>query len=393
MKTGTSRNRLIMLSSCFHPSIGGAERQGLALASSLRARNLPVVILTLHDSRRRGRCGYAPVPLVGIDYPNVRVIGPAIAYCRGIRALRRLSRRRTAVAQIQSLDPFTLSLGLAAKAFRIPLLIRISGAYEMNLGYLSLRGGGVRPLLAKWLLRSANHVLALNPEIEQRLVNLGVKANAIIRLPNAIPDDYFRITPVPASSRKLLRAPAVLLMGRLAPFKGGDHMLRAWKILADRHPGASLHFVGEGPLRSDLESLSMSLGINDCVKFWGASHDVPRFYSETDIFVLPSIEEGMPNGLLEAMAAGLPCVASDLPATRGIIECGRTGLLVPPSDEPALADAINRLLNDQDLRLALGRGARERVAPWAFSRLTDDYSGIHARMLKRVPQAVLKEGA
>lgn len=379
----THKTRLLMLSSCFHPAIGGAERQGLALAACLRARHFPVVILTLHDNRRKQRCGFTPVPLVGINFPQIRFIGPALAYCKGIIALFRLSRKRPAIAQIQALDPFTLALGLAAMVLGIPLLVRISGAYEMNLGYLTPKWG-IRPLLAKVLLRQASHVLALNPEIEQRLLDLGVLPKNILRLPNAVPDHYYKINRTPPSQRQYFASSSILVLGRLAQFKGGDHMLRAWKIISAAHPDAMLNFVGEGPQRSELEAMSSRLGISNRVKFWGPQHDVAHFYSEADIFVLPSQEEGMSNSLLEAMASGLPCVVSDLPSTRWIIDDKHSGLLVPPLEETLLANAINRLLTNEDERETLGQAARQRVGPWAFSRLIENYIDRYEQM-RRVP--------
>lgn len=379
MMDKTGKIRLLMLSSSFHPAIGGAERQGLALAFSMRARHFSVAVLTLHDRRRRQKCGFLPIPLVGIDFPKVRVIGPIIAYCKGITALFRLSRKRSVVAQVQALDQFTLALGLAALVLKIPLLVRISGAYEMNLGFLTPKWG-VRPLLAKVLLRRVNHVLALNPEIEQRLLDLGVQKKAILRLPNAVPDSYFEIARTPPLQRLRLTSPSVLLVGRLAQFKGCEHMLQAWKIVLANHPAALLHFVGDGPLRGELDAMAGRIGIADRVKFWGCIHDVSQFYAEADAFILPSQEEGMSNSLLEAMAAGLPCVVSDLPSTRWIIDNEYTGLLVPPSDEAKLASAINRLLSNPDERAVLGQVARERVAPWAFSRLTENYTHLYDQM-------------
>ena len=381
MMIKTRKTRLLMLSSCFHPAIGGAERQGLALASCLRARHYSVAILTLHDRRRKQKCGFLPIPLIGIEFPQMKIIGPIIAYCKGIAALFRLSRKRPVVAQVQALDQFTLALGLAALVLKIPLLVRISGAYEMNLGYLTPRWG-VRPQLAKVLLRRASHVLALNPEIEQRLLNLGVQKKAILRLPNAVPDRYYEIERTPPLQRQLLSSPSILLVGRLAQFKGGEHMLRAWKSVIATYPTAFLHFAGDGPLRGDLEGLAGRLGIADRVKFWGAIHEVPRFYGEADIFVLPSQEEGMSNSLLEAMAAGLACVVNDIPSTRWIVDNGHSGILVPPSDEATLASAISRLLSNAAERAALGLAARERVAPWAFSRLTEDYINLYDQMRK-----------
>ena len=367
--------RLLVVSSRFDPAVGGAERQGLELASSLRSRHVPVVVVTLHDGRRKARCGFRPVPMAGVEYPKVRIVGPMLAYWRGILVLRRLAARRPAIAQLQTLDPFTLALGVAALALRVPTLVRISGAYEMNLGYLSVRWG-VRRYIARWLLRHATRVFALNPDIERRLLALGVRPERILRVPNAIPDRFFETTRGQAAGDEQ-SPPAVLQVGRLDPFKGGSVMLRAWQIVAGQRSDGVLRFVGDGPERAGLETLSRELGIAPRVVFCGTSADPRSFYAAADVFVLPSLEEGMPNALLEAMATGLACVASDLPGTRGIVEHGRSGLLVPPGDADSLGAAVARLLADGGERKRLGQAARERVRPLAMSRLVQSHLDLH----------------
>ena len=371
--------RLIIVSSQFHPAVGGAERQALQLAVALRQQHRPVAVLTLHDPRRPKTCGWMPVPIVGITFPRIRVIGPLLAYLRGALALRRLARREPSVVQLQTLDQLTLVVGLAAVGLRIPVIVRISGAVEMSDGYLSQRRG-LRPRLARWLLRHSARVLALNPEIEQRLRDLGVDDRAILRLPNAIPDKFFALPDPEARARSRTDHVDVLSVGRLDKFKGGDVLLRAWQSVTRSKPDAHLTMVGDGPERSNLEALARNLSIGDTVSFTGTSFDVAEQYGTAGLFVLPSIQEGMPNALLEAMAAGLPCVASDLPGTRGIVEDGTSGMLVPAGDPQALAGALIELLGDERTRQKLGLAARERVRPWASSHLVETHMDLHRKV-------------
>jgi len=97
------------------------------------------------------------------------------------------------------------------------------------------------------------------------------------------------------------------------------------------------------------------------VRFHGRVNDVPRHLAETDVFVLPSRSEGISNALLEAMAHGVPSIATDIPGNRDLIEDGRTGLLVPPDDAKALSEALLRLAGDRSLRETLGRAGRRLV--------------------------------
>ncbi len=382
--------RLIIVSSSFHPRVGGAENQGLELARSLRARRLPVVVLTMAWPGKSEPSALSPVSIIRIASPKLRVLGPCLAYARGVLAFRRLCREgRPAVAQLQCLDQFSLAVGLAASVLSIPLIIRIAGAYEMREGYLSGRGG-VRRLLAHWLLRRASRVIALNPEIEDRVRGLGVRPDRVLRIPNPIPDRYFSIRQVDPRSRRILGAPSVLCLGRLDRIKGILPLVRAFRKVRDSCPEARLHLVGEGPLRPEIEALIADLGLGSCVAMWGCQPRPEEFYAEADVFVLPSEEEGMPNSLLEAMAASLACAASEIPSTRGIVEHERSGLLFPPGDEEAMAASITRLLGSEVVRRRLGRKARERVKAWSSSVLHSIYldlyrqaAGIRSRPLSR----------
>jgi glycosyltransferase involved in cell wall biosynthesis len=172
----------------------------------------------------------------------------------------------------------------------------------------------------------------------------------------------------------------VLQVGRLAPVKGTNVMLQAWQMARRHRADARLGLVGDGPERASLEALAHNLGIADSVVFWGNTRDTPAFYSEADLFVLSSLEEGMPNALLEAMASGLACIASDLPGTRGIIDHGRSGLLVPPGDPAALCSAMLQLLGNPDQRNNLGLAARKQVQAWAMSRMIDAHIALHQRL-------------
>jgi glycosyltransferase involved in cell wall biosynthesis len=119
--------------------------------------------------------------------------------------------------------------------------------------------------------------------------------------------------------------------------------------------------VGDGPERAQLEALAGQLGLADRVHLAGHQQDVRPWLAALDVLVLSSDWEGMPNALLEAMAAGLPIVATAVGGVPEVVVDGATGLLVPPGDPSALAEAITRLLRDPDLRRTMGQAGRARV--------------------------------
>jgi glycosyltransferase involved in cell wall biosynthesis len=140
-------------------------------------------------------------------------------------------------------------------------------------------------------------------------------------------------------------------------------LLEAIARLTESGRSVSATFVGDGPRRAALEQLARKLGIADRVTFAGGvgQDDIGRYYEDADVFCLPSFSEGLPVVLLEAMAAGLPVVASRIAGIPELIEHGRSGLLVPPGRADLLADALGTLLVDPGRRADLAAEARRRV--------------------------------
>lgn len=153
------------------------------------------------------------------------------------------------------------------------------------------------------------------------------------------------------------RTPLVLFIGRLDPFKGADILLKAFAGLRPDSPEWSLEIIGDGPQREVLEKLARDLGIASKVKFIGIVKDLRTFYSRASLFVLPSLYEGFPNVLLEAMANGLAVIASQR-AGHMLIENEINGLLVPSGDIHALTKSMGTLIEKPHLRWVLGAAAR-----------------------------------
>lgn len=155
----------------------------------------------------------------------------------------------------------------------------------------------------------------------------------------------------------------VLTVGRLVPFKAQAVLLEALGELTRRGVKLSATVVGEGPTRPTLEATAEELGIAESVTFAGAvgQHEIHRYYSEADVFCLPSFAEGLPVVLMEAMAMNLPVVATRIMGVAELVEDGVTGFLVPPGRSELLADAIERMAGDQGLRERMGQAGRDRV--------------------------------
>jgi sugar transferase (PEP-CTERM/EpsH1 system associated) len=173
-------------------------------------------------------------------------------------------------------------------------------------------------------------------------------------------------------------AVAVGTAGRLVPVKDHALLLGAAASLAARGTAVTTFIAGDGPLRAELEARAAALGIADRVRFLGHRPDLERVYAALDVFVLCSVSEGLSNTILEAMASGRAVVATRVGGADELVIDRKTGILVPPSAEGALADAIQFLALDAGRRQAFERAARERAeSVFGLSRMLADYRAVY----------------
>ena len=183
----------------------------------------------------------------------------------------------------------------------------------------------------------------------------------------------------PSPPVESLGGPVLLSVGRLAPQKGHRYLLRAMGDVVHESPNAQLLLAGEGHLHEELHALADPLG--DHVRFLGLRGDVAALLRRSDVFVFPSLWEGVGTALREAMLLGRPVVASDIPAHREFVTHGVDGLLVPPADAEALATAILRLLRDPEEAAAIGRRAAESAARFDIRRTTRELQDIYDEVI------------
>jgi glycosyltransferase involved in cell wall biosynthesis len=191
-----------------------------------------------------------------------------------------------------------------------------------------------------------------------------VSASKLVVIPNAV--EPLAATRPRAAMRAELGATGddlvVCSIGRLDAQKGYEYLIDAAARTLASHGNALFVVAGEGDRRADLETKIARAGIGGRFKLLGWRRDIADLYNAADVFVLPSLWEGMPNSVLEAATFGLPIIATAVEGSREVIEDAKTGLLVRAGDSGALWEALDRLLGDGDLRSALGREAAKYVA-------------------------------
>jgi glycosyltransferase involved in cell wall biosynthesis len=246
------------------------------------------------------------------------------------------------------------------------MVVKIAGSKVIPYMRESRAGRWELDWMQKWVVR----LLVLNEGMMEEAVADGFSREQITWMPNPVDMNEFRpAQPGEAAAwraRQKLPADAliVIYVGRLSPEKGLRELLAGFAKAVEETPRAVLTLVGDGPQRAELEALARELKLGpDQVRFVGAVpvEQVPEWLRTSDVFALVSPAEGFSCALLEAMAAGLPPVITDIPANRQLVDPGVQGIAVPVGDTEALGGAFSRLFSDPALRLRLGAAARAKV--------------------------------
>jgi glycosyltransferase involved in cell wall biosynthesis len=236
------------------------------------------------------------------------------------------------------------------------------------------------PLLRRLILRNSRFA-AISGDIAREWLDLGVPPDRLTRAASGVDTGVFRPGPS-AVEADLLPRPRIVFTGRLHPQKNLPLLLNAWVEVA-RRSSANLILVGPGSDREALMELSRSLGIADRVQFVGAVPSPAEHLRAADLFVLPSVAEGMSNSLLEAMATALPCVVSGVGGNTDLIAPGSTGVLVPDPTPAAWSDTLLALLHAPDEARRLGRNALARVeSEFSLRAVVDRYVAIYRELIE-----------
>jgi glycosyltransferase involved in cell wall biosynthesis len=349
----------------FHP--GGTERQMIELIRRLDRSRFAVHVACFERSGAWlpavDEC--APVtafPIQGFARPAT--LARAAAFARWCRA------KRIAVLQTCDLYANTFALPMAIVA-GVP--VRIGSRRELNpdktAGQIALQ---------RHAYRCAHAIVANSRAAARQLDSEGIPVDVVRVIANGVSLERF-------NARSFAGRPVrtILTVANLRKEKAHEVLLAAAAQLRSAHPQVHFLIVGDGPRAPELHRLAATLGVQTQVTFLGHREDVPALLARADAFVLPSRSEAFPNGAIEAMAAGLPVIASRVGGLLELIEDGKTGLLVAPDDPAALARAVESLIVSPARAESLGAAAREEVARhYSFDRMVREFEDLYASQLE-----------
>lgn len=365
----------------FHPGLGGIGRQAVSLTQKLHNRGLNLFVIT---RKLKG------VPSFNSEITSVK-----------LWAYRTSQYRIEAKTITNLLTSITFSVNLLINLIKkrkeydlvhfhgasIPLLITtpflkllkkkiIAKVSSAKLGIEAGSFYGRYRFLSNVfisILKRVDAFVAISKEIEEGLFAEGYERSRIYRIPNFVDTSVFF-----PEDKKKQNDKVVIFSGALDKRKGIEILLEAWKDVQQVFPQWKLLILGDGLMKTSLIMQAETLGITKSTVFAGHVHNVPDHLRKADLFVLPSIQEGLPNSLLEAMGCELPVVASRIGGVVDVVEDGKTGMLFEPGNVADLSSALKRLVEDVALRRKLGAEARKTITEkFSIDIVTDNYFKIY----------------
>lgn len=355
--------------------IGGSEGQTAEVAARQVKRGHDVTIGCLHlDGPNLSR-----LESIGVKCIEFPVAGGLLS-ARGLLRILKLSQLIAAsnfdVVHTHDLYSNLMAIPAAALA-KVPRIISSRRDLASWWWYTPRN----RRIL-RWIQKLSHVVVANSQGVKNFLVEHdGFESRHVTVIRNAVDDSRFNLP----SERSVFFShwPSdafifVVVANMHTHTKGHRFLIECIESVRKKHPRARFALVGDGALRVEFESLCYQIGQSDAILFMGARTDVPRILASCDAAILPSLAEGLPNSVLEYMAAARPIIATQVGGIPELIDQGVTGLLVPPADTVSLANAIMQVMDDPMASLKMGQLAREKAqSEFSYERLLDDIDSIY----------------
>jgi len=343
-------------------NFGGTQRQALELALNLSPARFKAEIWTMaagDDMAPLAERGEIPV----VHLSKRTWVGPDSL----LNLWRRLRSARIDILVLMTVVP-NIWGRLLGRLARVPIIVGTcrgdSSAFRQH-----------EKLLWPLVDHHICNAIALKRQLSNRYQ---IPESLITVIPNGVNTEFFE---PPATAREADRK-IILCIARLVPEKDHHTLITAFGLLAQRHPDAELWIVGDGNRRKSISEYAEKAAFGGRIRLMQGQLDIRPLLWQGSVLVLSSLEEGLPNVVLEAMASGLPVIATEVGGLPEVVEHGRTGLLVPSHNADALADALSLLLSDEKVRAAYGREGTKRARHcYSKSCMVREYEQIFERLL------------
>lgn len=366
---------------------GGSAENTLLTAAAFGPPNFTSWVI--HGPPQGGVVAPVPGGAAAVRLVEVPWLRREVSVLRDARALIALYRflRRGRFDLVHTHTSKAGFLGrLAARMARVPRILHTPHGHIFH-GYFGPLATRIFVALERWAARFTERIITLTDAEAAQHLALGVgRPGQFVTIPSGV--DLAHVQAAAGRGPLVRRAlrlgtetPLIGAASRLVPVKGITYLVSAMPEVLSRCPGAHLALAGDGEDRAALEAQAAALGVVRHIHFLGFQNDVDAVIAALDVFVLPSLNEGMGRVLVTAMALGVPVVATRVGGVPEVVEDGRQGILVPPADPTALAEAVVALLTDRTRAAAMSAAGRARAHRFSLAvmlqRLEELYTGAH----------------
>jgi glycosyltransferase involved in cell wall biosynthesis len=377
--------RVCMLIARFYPQIGGTEIQALRLSRALMAEGIDVFVVTQKLGKLKR---FEEVDGLKINRLFSFGEGKFASFIFMLSSLVFLIKKREDydIIHVHLASSPAITAVILSKLLDKKVILKFGGA-----GRTGDIKTSVKTPLGRWKIKFIRNkfdaFVVPTREIKNELINNNFPENRIHHIFNGVNIDIFK--PVDRGQKPILRQQIgipdenlVIYAGRLDEGKGVDILLKSWPLVLRQLPEANLLIAGEGVLKKQLTEQVKNTEYQSKINFIGKTDNIEKYLGISDVFVLPSLAEGLSNALLEAMSCGLAIITSDIPANREIIINKVNGLLVPASDIEKLAGQIVFLLRSPNERELLGLKARDSAEKnYSIKSVVKNYVSLYNKLI------------
>ncbi len=383
LKSSARPLRVAMVSQTYPPFVGGVAAQLATISAELYRQGVEVSVITKQMPDTPQFEVIANVPVYRIPFTGAR----AMALPRFIGGVYQTLRQiqPNVIHAHELLLPTTAAI-LSKKLLQVPLVVTIHASGPQLGEVARLQRATLGSQRWAFLRNHVDSFVSISNATDDDLADANVPVTKRVAIPNGIDMEHF--APVSLQEKQRIRrllqlpdcslaCPIVVFTGRLASEKRVAYLLKVWPAVQEQFPDAQLVIVGNG---SEEEKLRQK----QCkgVHFTGGQADVAPYLRAADLFVMPSAAEGFSLATLEAMAVGLPCIATSVGAIPQFMEHGISGWIIQPDDIPGLKSALLHVLGNPDLCVRMGQAARRRVERhYAVSSIADRLHGLYTSLL------------
>lgn len=372
-----------MLTDYFYPHIGGTEKVVFDLCHHLVSNGHEVCVFTFNIPKTKEEEIFNNIKIIRVkawELTSITGLQSTISFNAWFKLHKVIKDFKPDIIHAHHQFFFTTLIGMLLKRrYHIPTVTTLHlGSVDFIFGIKQLIVKTIERIMGKIINNNSDLVIVGSRNLRENGIKIGIEPTKCIVIPNAVDLSFFKMIRSYSSNPR-----NVIFIGRLISAKGPDILIKSAKYVSQKIPDVKFKIVGEGPLKKQLQEYVKRNNLSKNITILGKILDIRDIMKESDLYVRPSLVDGMPYGILEAMAAGLPVIASDVAGAPDIITHGKTGYLIKTGSARELADAIIDLLEKPEYLAVIAKnGLNYVISKFGWQDLYKSYENCYQKLLR-----------